>query len=58
MKKWNALLQENSGNVKKIEAFKEQLVRQKQTYEHQLMISQAKIIQMNSVIPSVHLYKS
>ena len=58
MKKWNALLQENSGNVKKIETLKEQLVRQKQTYDHQLMLSQAKIIQMNSMIPSVHLYQS
>jgi len=53
MKKWNALLQENLNNVKKTEALKEQFLRQKQTYEHQLALSHSKIIQMNSAIPAV-----
>jgi len=51
MKKWNALLQENLTNVHKIESLKEQFVRQKQTYEHQISLAHSKIIQMNSTIP-------
>lgn len=56
MKKWNALLQENLANAKKIEALKEQFLRQKQTYEHQLALSHSKIVQMNSAIPAVLLF--
>ena len=56
MKKWNALLQENLANAHKIESLKEQFVRQKQTYEHQLSSTHSKIIQMNSTIPAVLLF--
>ncbi len=53
MKKWNSLLQENLGNAHKIEELREQLMRQKQTYEHQLSLAHNKIIQMNSALPAV-----
>ncbi len=53
MKKWNGLLQENLANAHKIESLKEQLVRQKQTYEYQLSLAHNKIIQMNTALPPV-----
>jgi len=53
MKKWNGLLQENLANAHKIESLKEQFIRQKQTYEHQLSLAHSKTLQMNSAIPSV-----
>jgi hypothetical protein len=53
MKKWNALLQENLSNTHKIESLKEQMVRQKQTYEHQLSQAHNMIIKMNSEIPKI-----
>jgi hypothetical protein len=53
MKKWNTLLQENMANAHKIEGMKEQILRQKQTYENQLAMAHNKIVQMNSAIPQV-----
>lgn len=53
MKKWNALLQENLANAHKIESLKEQFVRQKQTYEHQLSQAHSQILDMNNKIPSM-----
>ena len=55
MKKWNSLLQENLKHGEKINGLKQQLLRQKETYQNLLASSDRKLAELNAAFPLVGL---
>ena len=56
MRKWNNLLQENLKNSNKLNGFKQQLQRQKDSYQNILAKNHEQIAKLNNSIPQVSLY--
>jgi len=52
-RKWNSLLQENLLNVEKVNQLKQQLQRQKDTYQNAISISDKKLIEAQTQIPFI-----